>query len=180
MVVKSVNIESDDDLSIELRAAGVEADPHRLQTPAAAITRGIHSSIKCLESLKLDGQAFIFYSAGGLVTDEQLFSDLAHVNPLRMDAGERQPIGYVRASVGTLVEAEKIALALLRVGVVTTYLHIGAYLSYSTRRTADNGWCVSFRGVHVYFTNDRNEEPVAFDLQIDGEGLIFVTSATLE
>ena len=64
---------------------------------------------------------------------------------------------------------------LLESDIVTCYAHISANLSGHIVRQSNGIFTGHFRGSHLYFTNDANEESLAFQLRIDSDGMIRVT-----
>jgi len=64
---------------------------------------------------------------------------------------------------------------LIQADVILTWAHIGSKLTLSNERRVDGFWRVDVSGTHEYYTNERNEDRVAFTVQVDKKGYIVVT-----
>lgn len=104
------------------------------------------------------------------VVDAALFGDLACVDVTRPASA---PIKVGAATPRAMKDGpRKVAGALVRAGVLRSFVHIEASLCLVEERSDAGGWRGVYRGTHTYFTNEKNVDPVAFEVTIDAGGTI--------
>lgn len=71
---------------------------------------------------------------------------------------------------------EALVELLLRARIIATYVHLGSEVTRERSTTHDGRFLGHYTGVHTYFTNEKVEQPFAFEVEID-DGTIAVTGA---
>lgn len=132
-------------------------------------------------ALTLDGSPIFFKPRKGVdergrpaitIVDAVMFGELACVDATRLGArvvaiGTATP----RAMKGG---PRPVADALIRAGVIRPFIHISASLCLVEEQTDGGTWRGTYRGTHTFFTNEKNVEPVAFEVSIDAARAISV------
>jgi hypothetical protein len=140
------------------RIAAATIDPAR-QTPVAG-----HD---------LDGRPALWLSPDKtqLVVDDRLFTDLAIADSTRLAAGQSAVVGKARAKL----PGRALLRFLLEAEIIRTYWHVEATVCLERERDAGGGYEADLGGVHVYFTNQRNERRFAFTLRVSPDGEIAIS-----
>ena len=116
--------------------------------------------------LHMQSMPLLWLNAGQPVVNSLVFGDLTCVCIPRMVAGEVHHLGLLKRHEVEREEAKAIFQFLLRSGIVESYLHIGSELTFNVRMLPSGGWVFDVHGSHLYFTNERCEEPLHFQLKI--------------
>jgi len=166
----------DGDFSIryELQRQGVPIGVWPDTVPAGEIHSADYRPVESLADLRLGDGPLLYFGQAGLLTDARFFSNLDRVSPPNMLIGSTKTIGRIHAMPLTSEQVEMVTLLLVRAEIINTYVHISADLGYSIKFIENEGWVVSFRGTHLYFTNDRNEDPLNFIFRIGPDGTMTV------
>lgn len=146
---------------------------------AEAITAEGHVPMACAAQFTVAGKPLFFFSRARKlpVLDGALFSELAVGDATRLAPGERRELGRFLGEGGAL-SGRQLALFLLHAGAVQTFWHIEARLCLAREEApADGPYRAHFRGSHIYFTNERNEDPLAFVVELRPDGAIWLEGA---
>jgi hypothetical protein len=133
--------------------------------------------IATLASYTIDGQPLLADDRKNqrIVANQTFFSPLARPDVTALRAGEKFIVGKaldakLYADPGFLVSF------LIDSQLIQTYHHMEATLNLRHEEDSAEAFSASFDGVHVYFTNERNEHSYRFKISIDKKtGEISVT-----
>lgn len=130
-----------------------------------------------LASFSLSGTPFLAIdrAARRVVVNNAVFSDLKRPDTTRMKPGTKFVMGKI-VSESLLARPWEVVAFLLESQLIETYQHLEATFSLQSEEESAENYQVVFKGTHIYFTNDRNEDPIAFRVTIDKKtGEIIVT-----
>ena len=173
--VLELELDSHHSLLEEHRSHAAQPDFHE-RIEAGAIGAGFHA-VKVTESISAGGKPVLWFSEDHtkVVVDETLASALTHVDATRLSAGERVRVGALTAAGREGLGGRGWVELMLRAHVVGTWIHIGSQVCLSAEReTEADGYRVSVDGEHTYFTNEKNVDPVHFDVTIAPDGTVEV------
>lgn len=159
----------------ELRGRGGRADDFPTAFPAEAIGPD-HAPVRVVEAFQVAGRPLLFFrpDLSAAVVDAARAGDLTVADPTRMRPDEEAEVGRVAPEVVAALGGRGVLELLLRAGVVRVYWHIGAELSLEAERDDAGAYEADVAGTHVYFTNQKNEQPVAFTLRVEADGVVRV------
>jgi len=110
-----------------------------------------------------------------VVVSGTFFSQMNRPDATRMNPGETFVMGKV-IDARLLEKAPELVEFLLESQLIETYQHLESTLKCVGQNNTKDLFTADFTGSHVYFTNDRNEDPLAFRVLIDKKtGEISVT-----
>jgi hypothetical protein len=129
-----------------------------------------------LESYALQKEPFLAIDRAGrrVVLNERFFSTMNRVDVTRIRAGERQEMGTVRDQ--RLIESPRSLIAfLIESQLIISYVHIEATLVLEKMLHTAEEVTAFFTGTHTFYTNERNDETLAFRVHLNKKnGLITV------
>ncbi len=140
---------------------------------AETIKDGVHIPATCTRDYQVGNMPMFYFSPGSkkMVVDVQHFSDLKVASGTSVKAGQRTVVGRVMRKALAGISPRKLARFLLQASVIHTYLHIKADLCLVKEEHEEGGpYRAHFQGVHLYFTNQRNEMPISFAVEITQKG----------
>ena len=132
------------------------------------------SQINCLSTLRIKDAPLLFLNSNRPVLNKQVFGDLTCLSVARTSCGHVERLGSLHLTYIELTQAETIFEFLLRSCIVSTYLHIEAQLTFGVQAQDSGAWVFEAQGSHLYFTNDRCEEPLHFEISLNPMGDILV------
>lgn len=86
-------------------------------------------------------------------------------------------VGRLAPDVAATADPREVLRFLLHADVVQTYWHMGADLCLEQEERGADGYRAILDGVHHYYTNTANHDPVRFTLTITPDGLVEVCGA---
>ncbi len=101
------------------------------------------------------------------VVSGKYFTPLARVDATRIRPGQRTEIGKILDLSPFPLTLRDIALFLLESQVIATYWHVESAICLAREEDAAGVYSASFRGIHKYYTNQYNEETLAFMVSVD-------------
>ena len=120
-----------------------------------------------------DGEA----DATRVVADSAVFApeELRVATAANMAPGDSVIVG--RLVMPPAMPLLKMVELLITADVILTYAHIGSTLTVEQRSTSADG-CETFavKGSHEYYTNERNVDELAFEVQVHADGMVVVLS----
>ncbi|KAF1079246.1 MAG: hypothetical protein GQF41_4442 [Candidatus Rifleibacterium amylolyticum] len=136
-----------------------------------------YERIVSLASYTIDGQSLLADDRKNqrIVANQAFFSPLARPDVTALRAGEKFIVGKaldsrLYADPGFLVSF------LMYSQLIQTYHHMEATLNLRHEEDSTESFSAIFDGVHVYFTNEKNEHSYSFKISIDKKtGEISVT-----
>jgi len=138
-----------------------------------------YARIASLASYTFDGKVLLADDRKNqrIVANQAFFSPLARPDVTALRAGEKFIVGKVLDS-RLYADPGFLVSFLIDSQLIQTYHHIEATLTLRHEEDSDKSFSASFDGVHVYYTNEKNERSYRFKISIDKEtGEISVTSA---
>lgn len=164
-----------DSILAELRGRGGRADDFPAAFPAEAIGPD-HTAVRAVERFQVDGRPLLFFrpDLSAPVVDAARASDLTVADPTRMGPGDEAEVGRFAPEVVAGLGHRGLLELLLRAEVLRVYWHIGATLALEAERRDGGAYEADLAGAHVYFTNARNEQRVAFTLRVGPDGAVTV------
>lgn len=122
------------------------------------------------------GTPLLWYRAdfSELVVDATALSDLDVVDMTSLPVGETRTIGRRNERILGLVSDRDLVAFLLEARVIATWVHLGASLCLVAEDCSGDAYTARFTGTHVYMTQKKNVQALAFSVSIDGDGLIHV------
>ena len=85
----------------------------------------------------------------------------------RIAAGTTKRIGRALPAAISKLGPERLVLFLIEAQIIETYWHIEAKLRLVGEQKTAHAYTARFAGTHIYFTNERNEDPLDFAVSID-------------
>ncbi|MBE7439381.1 MAG: hypothetical protein HS115_13055 [Spirochaetales bacterium] len=104
------------------------------------------------------------FTASGPRVHAGIFSRLERVDATR--GGPAKAIGSFTREGLAQNSPRNWVLFLLRAEIVQSYAHTESHLCLERERDTPEEYRAQFSGKHIYFTNQRNEAPLRFDLLI--------------
>lgn len=116
------------------------------------------------------GRSFLYRDnqAGEVVVDAKFFETLKRPDATRVGPGESFEIG--RAKTDEVLNPAVLIPFLLLNQIVITYWHTGAEVRLDA--VEDDGRCFLFSGEHTYYTNEKNTEPLRFQICVKDRMMI--------
>lgn len=100
------------------------------------------------------------------------FTDLVEVDATNVSA--ETAVGRVTAAARRSLGDRGVVEALIRADIVRIWAHIEGEVCLVAEASAEGAYTARFTGHHVYYTNERNEAPLAFEVRIAPDGAIVV------
>jgi hypothetical protein len=167
-----MKIEADHSRSVlqEQRSRGPHANDFFASYPAAAIDPAKQEPIRATDAFRVGGNPVLWLSAdkASVVVDQRAFSTLTNVDGTR-HTGDPIVVGKATAATLKAMPPRDLARFLIAAGVVRIYVHIGGWVCLEEETSTNGGWRGRFAGSHQYFTNEENNDPLAFVIEmVDG------------
>jgi hypothetical protein len=173
-----MKIEADHSRSVleEQRSRGPHAFDFFKSYPAAAIDPARQESIKVTDAFRVAGNPVLWLSAdkASVVVDQRAFGTLTNIDGTR-HTGDPVVLGKATAATMKIMPPQQLVRFLIAAGVVRIYVHIGGWVCLEEETTANGGWRGRFAGSHQYFTNEENNDPLAFTIDVGFNGTITFT-----
>jgi hypothetical protein len=159
----------------ELRSHGQQDDFPRSYA-AATIDRANQVPVEAVKSHQINGSPILWFDAGktAVVVDSAALSAVNLVDATRIQAGEIAAVGTVAPAALATIDARDLVTFLIRARVIATYAHIGSELCLAEEVKNDAGYRARYTGEHTYYTNEKNVDPLAFEVRIDPAGAIAI------
>ena len=144
-----------------------EAEQASLTVAAAAIEAAFER-IEYLSAYVIDNEPLLAIDRAQdrVVVNERFFSSLYRPDVTRIADGARVEIGTVLDA--RLIETPRRLFSfLIESSLIRTYVHMEASLVLEEMLHTAGEVIACFSGSHVYYTNTRNEEPLAFCIHLD-------------
>lgn len=174
----SITISKSESYLSELRPAPGALRDFQKKFLAARIEPGRHSPVAGASAWKAGGRPLLWLAPdkGSAVVDGEFFSDLLAVDATNLAAGEKIAMGrWLDLSFRSLAPRD-VVLFLLKGQIIQAYVHVEARLQRDEEEDGPARYRAGFSGSHIYFTNERNEDRLAFAVEIDKKtGEISVT-----
>ena len=136
-----------------------------------------YERIASLASYTIDGQSLLADDRKNqrVVANQVFFSQIARPDVTALRAGEKLIVG--KALDSKLYEDPGFLVSfLIDSQLIQTYHHMEATLNLRHEEDSTESFSAIFDGVHVYFTNEKNEHSYSFKISIDKKtGEISVT-----
>lgn len=144
---------------------------------AAVALADEYERIESLASYTIDGQALLADDRKNqrIVANQAFFSQIERPDVTALRAGEKFIVG--KALDSRLYEDPGFLVSfLIDSQLIQTYHHMEATLHLKHEENSAEAFSASFDGIHVYYTNEKNERSYRFKLCIDKKtGEISVT-----
>jgi len=127
-----------------------------------------YERIASLASYTIDGQSLLADDRKNqrVVANQVFFSPLARPDVTALRDGEKFIVG--KALDSRLYEDPGLLVSfLIDSQLIQTYHHMEATLNLRHEENSAEAFTASFDGVHVYFTNEKNEHSYRFKISID-------------
>lgn len=127
-----------------------------------------YERIASLASYSIDGQSLLADDRKNqrVVANQAFFSPIARPDVTALRAGEKFIVG--KALDSRLYEDPGFLVSfLIDSQLIQTYHHMEATLNLRHEENSAEAFTASFDGVHVYFTNEKNEHSYRFKISID-------------
>jgi hypothetical protein len=145
--------------------------------PAATIDPATHHAVEVVADYRVADTPLLWFTPdfAAAVVDVAMLGDLQIVDATRLGIDERIEIGTVTAAGRAGLRGRRLAEFLLKSDAIQTYVHIGSTLCLIAEVDDANRYRAEFTGEHEYYTNEENHDPLAFSLEIAGDGRIVIT-----
>tara|TARA_Y100000589_G_C26865987_1_gene511936 strand:- start:240 stop:686 length:447 start_codon:yes stop_codon:yes gene_type:complete len=138
------------------------------------------SHINRTRNFASNGAYWLWHHQGALFVHRAAFDTLCCVDVPKLPAGASKIVGKTHLPIHDDGVAQQVVSFLLESDIVTCYWHISANISGRLVRQSNGAFTGHFKGSHLYFTNDANEDSLAFKLSIHSDGMIHVTGQAIE
>jgi hypothetical protein len=138
-----------------------------------------HERVAHLAAYVSDGEPLLAIDrkARRVVVNERCFGDVQRPDATRLRQGERAAVGVVKCA-GLRKKPRELVRFLIESELVKTYVHTEANLRIVDEKTEGTRYRARCKGSHVFYTNERNESPLDFTVEIDsGSGAISVAGS---
>lgn len=167
--MKTLAFEPSTSLLEHIRKMGVALSDFPEIVHARTIQPGVDRPLDGL-GLGATGETLFWVANDGqAVVDDRLFSTLKVVAIPLLSPGDIIQVGTWKQPV--VGGHEAIAVLLMRVGIILTYVHSGSDLCIRSGGTENE---FHIRGTHTYFTNEENTDSVDFFIRFSRSGRIEV------
>ena len=153
-------------------------DFHTQHAVAAIADEGARPVEYLKHFVQNDGRpAFYFVGTGDATTvaaDALMFAsaELTVADATRIARGASATVG--RLAMPPTMPLARVAELLVASDVVLTYMHLGSELAMEQQPDDGKGTAFTFKGTHEYMTNERNVDPLLFELRFHDSGDITV------
>ena len=143
---------------------------------SAAIDPASHVAVKHTSRFQVGGQPVLWFTPDrqAAVVASSAFGDLAVVDATSIMPGAEAAVGRVTPEARAALGDRGVVELLLEADAVLIYAHIGGEVCLVEEQAADGAYRAKFTGEHVYFTNEENRDPLAFEVRIAPDGAISV------
>lgn len=171
-------LDHEDSPLTERQELGSPAGHPQSRVPAAEIDPERQRPVSAAAALQLEGRPIAWFSPGldVVVLDAAAFAPLRTVDATRAPPDEPRRVGRVMPRARAALGERGVIELLLRAEVIQTYWHLGADLCLGAETTTDGTYRARLHGVHQYATNRLVDEALAFEVSIDAEDEITVTT----
>lgn len=144
---------------------------------AQTIETDVMSPVEAVEKLAIGSRPTFWFTqnAKSVVVDNDVFGTLTAVDATRLDKGVTKRIGEVRAELPDRAAKWQLVELLIRAGVIQTYIHVSSSLCVRSEKTTGGTYAVEIDGIHRYYTNEENIDPLAFAVSLDPDNEITIT-----
>lgn len=157
-----------------LRKAGIQADDFQKVIEAVPFDPARHVALEPFDDFAVGGQPIFF---GDLekrvgVASATFFTDLATIDATMLRKGRNELVGRALPPVIEALGPRRVAELLMRADVIRPYVHMNADVCLRTEIGTALPWQGEYDGVHHYYTNTDNHDPLGFAIQIADDGTI--------
>ncbi len=163
----------------EQRQLGPRADDFQKSFPAATIDPATMRAVQATAAFQIQDQPLLWFSADRTraVLDARYFEALTQADATRISSGQKLTLGKIKPAARVLPPAT-LARFLMTSGIILTFAHIESTLRLEKETTSSEGrYEARFTGSHLFFTNERNERPLAFLVVIEPDGTLVLEGA---
>jgi hypothetical protein len=159
-----------------LRNAGIQADDFQKVIEAVPFDPARHVTLKPFADFAVDGQPTFMGDPEKKVgvAGATFFTDLVTTDATMLRKGEQKVVGRALAPVIQALGPRRLAELLMRADVIRPYIHMNADVCLRTEIGTALPWQGEYDGVHHYYTNTDNHDPLGFAIQIAEDGTITV------
>lgn len=161
----------------ELREAGSPAaEVLQQRFPAMVVNASTMKPIKATATFQIEKQPLLWLSEDKtqVVLDARYFDDLNPCDATRLSRGQEAVLGKIKPAARVMAPSQ-LADFLMSAGILQTYIHIESSLQLKEETvTKDGTHELHFAGTHLYFTNERNEDRLAFQFRLAPDGTVSV------
>lgn len=168
----------DESVLHEHRRVGSGADDFTKRYPASRISTD-QTPVGVIKRFAVAGKPLLWFNRDKteVVCDQDVFPNgLQVADATNLAAGKTVEVGRIDRKALEELGILKLSEFLIRSCAVQTWVHLESTLTLSDS-TANS---TSFRGSHLYFTNQENNAPLAFTIHVDETGVITVTGDELQ
>lgn len=147
---------------------------------AEAIESGKHVAASCTKDYTIDGAALFYFSPASkaMVVNQDFFGDLTVADAPRVFSGKKQKtIGRIKPAALKGMPSRQLVRFLLAASAVQTYWHLQADLCLVREEQRGGAYTAHFSGVHLYFTNEKNEDAYSFSVTISADGEVVLAGS---
>jgi len=157
-----------------LRAAGIQADDFQKMLEAVPIDPARHVPLKPFADFRVAGQPIIFGDREKKVgvAAAGMFTDLAMFDVTRLQKADKKVIGRAFPPVIDALGPRRLAELLMRADIIRPYIHTNADVCLRSEIGSALPWQGEYDGVHHYYTNTDNHDPLGFAILIAEDGTI--------
>ncbi|NUO47644.1 MAG: hypothetical protein HOV80_02180 [Polyangiaceae bacterium] len=157
-----------------LRNAGIQADDFQKVIEAVPFDPARHVTLKPFADFTVGGQPTVFGDPEKKVgvVSATFFTDLATVDATTLRKGSTKVVGRALPPVIEALGPRRLAELLMHADVIRPYVHMNADVCLRTEIGTALPWQGEYDGVHHYYTNTDNHDPLAFAIQIAEDGTI--------
>ena len=161
----------------EQRQTGPPADDFQRVFAAEPIDAATYSPVKVVARFTLGGAPLLWFTPDRrrAVLNAKAFGDLQMIDAPRLDAGETKTIGKMTPTGAAQLDGRAVLEFLIGAEIIQTYWHIGAELCLRTEDQGPAGYRAEIDGVHIYYTNEENRDPVRFQFMLSPDGTLTIT-----
>jgi len=144
--------------------------------PAEVITAA-HAPVRAVERFRVADRPLFWFrpDSSAVVVDAAHATDLSVADATRLapDAPEVR-VGHFTPDAAAALGPRELVKLLLFAEAIRTYWHTDAELRLEAERREAGAYEADFAGVHRYYTNERNEAPLAFTVRVAQDGAVTV------
>lgn len=159
-----------------LRNEGIQADDFQKVIEALPFDPARHVTLKPFAELTVGGQPIVFGDPEKKVgvVSATFFTELSTVDATTLRKGSQKVLGRALPPIVEALGPRRLAELLMRADVIRPYVHMGADVCLRSELGTTLPWQGEYDGVHHYYTNTDNHDPLAFAIQIAEDGTITV------
>ena len=148
---------------------------------AAAEIGDDFTPVEVVSRFRIDDSPLLWYTAdkSQIVVDARRFTQLEAVDGTR---GRQAAIGRLllapAAAAAAGLDGRTLLEFLIRAAVIQTFMHMSATVRIVHESTDGDGcYRALLGGSHIYFTNERNEDPLSFEFRLASDGAMSIAEA---